>query len=160
MWRLYCNTPTRDGAAQLIFNMCSTLRSFKMNPRLTCEPSGLAFHPKQLSWSRVCPCLCCICREGLKRRRRSWRRPCWNANCTFCLFEIAVAESSGRNIVGGSCLLYLFTCNFPTSHPAHVELIDSPFTLSRLFSFFLFPSCSHILLPCCFPPYLSFFFSF
>lgn len=69
-----------------------------------------------------------------------------------------MAESSGRNIVGGSCLLYLFTCDFPASRPAHVELIDSPFTLSRLFLFFLFPSCSHILLPCCFPPYLSFFF--
>lgn len=46
--------------------------------------------------------------------------------------------------MGERCLLCLFTHYFPArlaSRPAHVELIDSPFTLSRLFFFFFsFPS--------------------
>lgn len=68
--------------------------------------------------------------------------------------------------MGGGRLLYLFTCYSPTSfarRPAHAELIDSPFTHSRLLFFYPSPiplstllACLHsvLLLQCCLPHFL------
>lgn len=61
---------------------------------------------------------------------------------------------------GRSFILFLFTCNFPTSYarrPAHVELIDALFSCSGLLFFSLFPACSRFfrLVVAMLPPSLS-----
>lgn len=67
--------------------------------------------------------------------------------------------------MGGRCLLYLFTCDFPARfarRPAHVELIGSPFYTQQVALFFPLPSLlsllhSVLLLPSCLPISTFFF---
>lgn len=110
------------------------------------------FYPKQHFWWSLCPRLYRL-NEGV------------HVDIVIVLSSF-FWESSGRNSVGGRCLLYLFTCNFPTtfaSRPAHVELIDSHSAgcSSSPHPPPLFPSCSHIFcLVAMLLPYLFFLFFF